>query len=125
MISFRREPGTLLKRISYLWPYLRPHRRKLILGILAIAAGVLLGLVNPLLVGWAIDAVRRHVSGRALLGYAGLVVGCALVQGFFTYLQRMVLVAMSRDVEFDLRNVYFGRSRSSRRPSSSNIPRAT
>jgi ATP-binding cassette, subfamily B, multidrug efflux pump len=108
VISFRREPGTLLKRISYLWPYLRPHRRKLILGILAIAAGVLLGLVNPLLVGWAIDAVRRHVPGRALLGYAGLVVGFALVQGFFTYLQRMVLVAMSRDVEFDLRNVYFG-----------------
>ncbi len=97
----------MLKRLSYLWPFLRPHRRKLILGILAILAGVLLGLVNPLLVGRAIDAVRRHVSGRSLLGYAGLVVGFALVQGIFTYLQRMILVAMSRDVEFDLRNVYF------------------
>jgi ATP-binding cassette, subfamily B, multidrug efflux pump len=97
----------LLKRLSYLWPFLRPHRRKLILGVLAIAAGVLLGLVNPLLVGWAVDSVRRHVSGRALLGYAGLIVGFALFQGFFTYLQRMVLVAMSRDVEFDLRNAYF------------------
>lgn len=97
----------MLKRLSYLWPFLRPHRRKLILGVLAIAAGVLLGLVNPLLVGWAIDGVRRHVSGRALLGYAGLIVGFALFQGFFTYLQRMVLVAMSRDVEFDLRNAYF------------------
>jgi ATP-binding cassette subfamily B multidrug efflux pump len=97
----------LLNRLSYLWPYLRPHRRKLILGILAIVAGVLLGLVSPLLVGKAIDAVRRGVSGAELLGYAGLVVGFSLVQGVFTYLQRMILVAMSRDVEFDLRNVYF------------------
>jgi len=97
----------LLNRLSYLWPYLRPHRRKLILGILAIVAGVLLGLVSPLLVGKAIDAVRRRVSGVELLGYAGLIVGFSLVQGVFTYLQRMILVAMSRDVEYDLRNVYF------------------
>jgi ATP-binding cassette, subfamily B, multidrug efflux pump len=97
----------LLNRLSYLWPYLRPHRRQLILGILAIIAGVLLGLVSPLLVGKAIDAVRRRVSGGELLGYAGLIVGFSLLQGVFTYLQRMVLVAMSRDVEYDLRNVYF------------------
>jgi ATP-binding cassette subfamily B multidrug efflux pump len=97
----------LLNRLSYLWPYLRPHRRKLILGILAIVAGVLLGLVSPLLVGKAIDAVRRRVSSGELLGYAGLIVGFSLVQGVFTYLQRMILVAMSRDVEYDLRNVYF------------------
>ena len=97
----------MLNRLSYLWPYLRPHRRKLILGILAIIAGVLLGLVSPLLVGKAIDAVRRRVSGTELLGYAGLIVGFSLVQGIFTYLQRMILVAMSRDVEYDLRNVYF------------------
>lgn len=97
----------MFNRLSYLWPFLRPHRRKLILGILAIAAGVGLGLVNPLLVGRGIDAVRRQVSGRTLLGYAGLIVGFALVQGYFTYLQRMVLVALSRDVEFDLRNAYF------------------
>ncbi|HYX25665.1 MAG TPA: ABC transporter ATP-binding protein, partial [Thermoanaerobaculia bacterium] len=62
---------------------------------------------SPLLVGWAIDAVRRHVSAAELAGYAGLILGFSLVQGVFTYLQRMILVAMSRDVEFDLRNVYF------------------
>ncbi|MBW8878569.1 MAG: ABC transporter ATP-binding protein [Acidobacteria bacterium] len=97
----------MLNRLTYLWPYLRPHRRKLTLGILAIVAGVLLGLVSPLLVGRAIDAVRRHVSAAELAGYAGMILGFSLVQGIFTYLQRMVLVAMSRDVEFDLRNVYF------------------
>jgi ATP-binding cassette, subfamily B, multidrug efflux pump len=97
----------VLKRLSYLWPYLRPHRRKLGLGLLAILASVLLGLVSPVLVGRAIDSVRQHASGASLLGYAGLVIGFSALQGVFSYLQRMLLVAMSRDVEFDLRNVYF------------------
>ena len=37
----------------------------------------------------------------------GLIVGVALVQGVFSYLQRMILVGMSRDIEFELRNQYF------------------
>jgi ATP-binding cassette, subfamily B, multidrug efflux pump len=97
----------VLKRLSYLWPYLRPHRRKLLLGLLAILAAVLLGLVSPVLVGRAIDSVRHQTSGATLLGYAGLVIVFSALQGLFSYLQRMLLVAMSRDVEFDLRNVYF------------------
>ncbi|HEV8578486.1 MAG TPA: ABC transporter ATP-binding protein [Thermoanaerobaculia bacterium] len=98
----------MFRRLIYLWPYLRPHRKKLVLGLLVIVVSVALGLVGPLLVGRAIDAVRHRASGTTLLGYAGLIVGFTLLQGLFSYLQRMVLVAMSRDIEFDLRNAYFG-----------------
>src|SRR5689334_24784243 len=73
----------------------------------AILASVVIGLLGPLLVGSAIDAVRRGVSYGVLLGYAGLLVAIAFVQGIFSYLQRMILVAMSRDVEFEMRNAYF------------------
>jgi ATP-binding cassette, subfamily B, multidrug efflux pump len=73
----------------------------------AILASVVIGLLAPLLVGQAIDAVRREVTYGVLLGYAGLLVGIALVQGIFSYFQRMLLVSMSRDVEFELRNTYF------------------
>jgi ATP-binding cassette subfamily B multidrug efflux pump len=97
----------VFKRLKYLWPYLRPHRRKLFLGLAAVIASVLLGLASPLLVGHAIDAVRHRVSLLALAGFGALIVGFSLVQGVFSYLQRMILVGMSRDVEFDLRNVYF------------------
>jgi ATP-binding cassette subfamily B multidrug efflux pump len=97
----------LLKRLSYLWTYLRPHRRKLFLGLLTVLVSVLVGLVTPLLIGNAVDALRRNISREALLTYAGLVVGLTLVQGVFSYLQRMILVGMSRDIEYDLRNVYF------------------
>lgn len=97
----------MIRRLSYLWPYLRPYRRKLFLGLLIIAASVALGMAGPLLIGRAIDAIREHVSRTALLTYAGLLVGFSLLQGLFSYLQRMILVAMSRDIEFDLRNIYF------------------
>jgi ATP-binding cassette, subfamily B, multidrug efflux pump len=98
----------LIRRLAYLWPYLRPHRRKLVLGLLVIVVAVALGLAGPLLIGRGIDAVRQHASRKELLVYAGLIVGFSLAQGVFGYLQRMVLVAMSRDIELDLRNAYFG-----------------
>jgi ATP-binding cassette subfamily B multidrug efflux pump len=96
-----------LRRLSYLWPYLRPHRRRILFGMASILASVLIGLLGPLLVGSAIDAVRRGVGSGMLLGYAGLLVGIAFCQGVFSYLQRMILVSMSRDVEFEMRNAYF------------------
>jgi ATP-binding cassette, subfamily B, multidrug efflux pump len=97
----------LFRRLAYLWIYLRPHRRKLFLGLSTVVVSVLVGLATPLLIGGAVDALRRNISREALLGYAGLVVGLTLVQGVFSYLQRMLLVSMSRDIEYDLRNVYF------------------
>jgi ATP-binding cassette subfamily B multidrug efflux pump len=94
-------------RLAYLWPFLRGHRRKLILGLLSILASVAVGMASPLLVGRTIDALRTNVSRSTLLTYAALIVGLSVVQGLFSYLQRMLLVSMSRDVEYDLRNVYF------------------
>ncbi|HSG40847.1 MAG TPA: ABC transporter ATP-binding protein [Thermoanaerobaculia bacterium] len=97
----------MLKQLAYLWPYFRPHRRKLYWGLFTILASVFLSMVTPILVGRAIDAIRRGVPQSDLLGYAGLLVGFTVLTGVFSYYQRMLLVAMSRDIEFDLRNDYF------------------
>jgi ATP-binding cassette subfamily B protein len=97
----------VLERLAYLIPFLRPYRRKLIPGLLAILASVIVGMASPLLVGRTVDALRADVSRQTLLGYALLLVGITVVQGIFNYLQRMILVGMSRDIEFDLRNRYF------------------
>jgi ATP-binding cassette subfamily B protein len=94
-------------QLAFLLPYLRRHRRQLVLGIGAILFAVLVGLLTPLLVGWAVDALREDLSVRVLVFYSSLVVGTALVRGFFTYLQRLILVTVSRDVELDLRDLYF------------------
>jgi ATP-binding cassette subfamily B protein len=64
-------------------------------------------MAGPLVIGRGIDAIRRHASWETLLAYAALIVGFSLAQGVFSYLQRMVLVKMSRDIELELRNAYF------------------
>lgn len=97
----------MLKQLAYLWPYLRPHRRKLLLGTLCITTSVLLSMTAPLLLGWSVDAIRRGVPQSTLLKYAGMLLGFTVLTGIFSYMQRMILVKMSRDVEFDLRNDYF------------------
>jgi len=100
-------------------------RRKLVLGLAAIVVSVLLSLARPLLVGRAIDAVRHGATFLALFGFCCLIAGFSAFQGVFSYLQRMVLVGMSRDVEYDLRNVYFRPWRRSLPRSSTSAPPAT
>jgi len=87
--------------------YFRPYRRTLVAGILSILASVVIGMASPLLVGRAVDSFKTSPSLRTLLGYAGLLVLVAAARGVFTYLQRMQLVTMSRDVEVDLRDDLF------------------
>ena len=99
----------MLDQLRYLRPFFRRYRRRLALGIAAIFLSVAIGMAAPLLVGWAVDALRAELSGRALALYGGILVAIAAVRGIFTYLQRMVLVTMSRNIEYDLRNGYFAK----------------
>jgi len=97
----------LFDRLLYLYPYLKRYKGRLVWGILTIVVSVAFGLLNPLLVGRGIDSLRSAFTAGEVLSYALWIVGVAAAQGVFSYLQRMILVTLSRDVEFDLRNVYF------------------
>jgi len=97
----------LLARLAFLVPYFRRYRAKLVLGLGTIFFSSLFGLLTPLLVGRGVDALKSALGRGTLARYALLVVAAAAVQGIFTYLQRSILVTMSRDIEFDLRNLYF------------------
>ncbi len=96
---------SLLERLA---PYVGRYRWRLAAGLLCVLGASVVGLAAPLLIGAAVDSLRRTVSGRALLAYGGLLVAVTLVQGLFSFAQRRLLVAMSRDIEFDLRDDYFG-----------------
>ncbi len=97
----------MLKRLAALWPYLSRYRWKVVCGLLTTAASVAFGLINPVVVGRAIDALHTQIRPTRLLAYAGLIVAASMAQGIFSFAQRMILVGMSRDIEFDLRNDYF------------------
>lgn len=96
-----------MTRLLELLPSFQRHRWQLAVGICCILASVVLGLAAPLIIGRAIDALRRDFDVRTLVSYAGLLVGVTLVQGIFSFSQRRILVAMSRDIEFELRDRYF------------------
>lgn len=97
----------MLRRLAYLRPYFRRYQGKLLWGLLTVLISVVLGLLSPLVVGSAVDTLRQEVNRQALLVYAGLLVALALGSGYFTYLRRMLLVTLSRDIEYDVRNDYF------------------
>ncbi|MBL8149371.1 MAG: ABC transporter ATP-binding protein, partial [Blastocatellia bacterium] len=87
--------------------YYRRYRVKLFNGCLCVLLSAVVGLAAPVFVGRAIDELQRELTREKLMTYALIVLAIALVKGFFLYLQRMILVAMSRDIENDLRNDYY------------------
>jgi ATP-binding cassette subfamily B protein len=55
----------------------------------------------------AVDDLYRGVTAEKLGGYALFLFAIALVGGVFKYLMRIVVIGISRDVEYDLRNDLF------------------
>jgi ATP-binding cassette, subfamily B, multidrug efflux pump len=83
--------------------YFRRYKLQLTVGIACILASVVAGLFIPLIVGQAVDANWTQVSWSRLTLSAAKVLGASLVSGLFLFLQRRILIGMSRNVEYDLR----------------------
>jgi len=96
-----------VRKLASLIPYLRRHRPQLWLGIACIFLSVCFGLATPIIVGSAVDVLQSEFSRRALLRYSLLLLAVTAVQGVFSFGQRRVLVSMSRDIEFEIRDSYF------------------
>lgn len=96
-----------MRSLRRLAPYFRRYPRQLLGGISCIAASVLAGLFAPLIVGRAVDSFIEQVSSETLLRYGLLLVAVTAVQGIFSFGQRLILVSLSRQIEYDLRNEYF------------------
>jgi ATP-binding cassette, subfamily B, multidrug efflux pump len=87
--------------------YFRPYRKSLVTGILCIVASVVFGLMIPLIVGHAVDDLKVQVTWAKLTRYALFVLGISLISGTFLFLQRRILIGMSRHVEYDLRRDFY------------------
>jgi ATP-binding cassette subfamily B multidrug efflux pump len=87
--------------------YFGPYKVSLVTGILCILAGVLFNLWIPLIVGHAIDANWDRITWSKLTVSALKVLGASLVSGSFLFLQRRILIGMSRHVEYDLRHDFY------------------
>jgi len=87
--------------------YFRPYKISLITGIACIMAGVVFSVSIPLIVGNAIDANWKQVTWAHLTIAALKVLGASALSGLFLFLQRRILIGMSRHVEYDLRNDFY------------------
>src|SRR5689334_7264427 len=87
--------------------FFKPYKVSLIVGIACIMAGVIFNVTIPLIVGRAIDANWQQVTWSKLTIAALKVLGASAMSGVFLFLQRRILIGMSRHIEYDLRNDFY------------------
>jgi ATP-binding cassette subfamily B protein len=96
-----------LPHLRRLLPQLRRHRRRVVLGLLCLLATTALSVANPWVLRHAIDDLTAAVTRAKLWLYAAAILGLVSVEGLFRYQMRMILIGVSRDMEYELRNDVF------------------
>lgn len=76
-------------------------------GIVCVACANLIALAQPQVLRFAVDDLYRGVTAEKLGRYALILFGIALGAGLFRFAMRKTLIAMSRRLEYDLRNELF------------------
>src|SRR5271165_6849721 len=99
----------LPKSLRPLLPYLKRYRWSYVFGTLCIFLTNGTWILFPLVLGKAADDLHEGVTRHKLLLYAGLLLAIAITKGVFQFLTRWIVIGVSRDIEFDLRNDLFAR----------------
>jgi ATP-binding cassette subfamily B multidrug efflux pump len=99
--------GGIRKTIRTLWPEVWAHRRRVSLGLGALVVKDILGAAIPLVIRAGVDSASTAFRVEALLWFAGGLLALSASKGFFQYHMRVLMIGMSRDVEYDLRNRLF------------------
>ncbi len=97
----------MLESFRTLWPYMRRYRRGLALGMGSLVLKDLAHVAAPLVIRSAIDTLTAGRPFTMILRLALLLAGIALFKGLFQFWMRVILIGISRDVEYDLRNDLF------------------
>jgi len=88
-------------------PYLWKYRRGLALGMGSLVLKDIAGAALPLVIRSGVDSLTGGFRLALVFQFAALLVGLSLIKGIFQYWMRVILIGISRDVEFDLRNDLF------------------
>jgi len=105
-----------MKALLHLNKYLYKYRVKISLGILITIVARIFSLFAPRLIGNSITATEQFLKTptgdlealkETLLINIAIIIGTALLSGFFTFLMRQTLINVSRYIEFDLKNEIF------------------
>jgi len=97
----------LPKSLRPLFPYLKKYRNSFIVGIVCVFCNNGIWILFPLVLRRAIDDLRLGVNEQKLLTYSLLLLAVAAIKGIFQFLTRWIMIGISREIEFDLRNDLF------------------
>jgi ATP-binding cassette subfamily B multidrug efflux pump len=114
--------------LKALIPYVLRYKKFVAIGFCTLAMMGIVGALPQLIIGAIMDCLRGSAvplstlsgtaremvhplfafysprSGHALALYCSILVGVMIVKGIFSYWTRWILIGMSRDIEYDLRN---------------------
>jgi ATP-binding cassette subfamily B multidrug efflux pump len=102
----------LPKSLRPLFPYLKKYRGTFAIGLVCVLCNNSVWILFPQVIQWAIDDLKQAATQNTLprhpFGYyALLLLAVAGVKGIFQFLTRWIMIGISREIEFDLRNDLF------------------
>jgi ATP-binding cassette, subfamily B, multidrug efflux pump len=97
----------LPKSLRPLFPYLKNYRTSFMVGLVCVFCNNGVWILFPLVLRRAIDDLRLGVNQQKLLTYSLLLLAVAAIKGIFQFLTRWIMIGISREIEFDLRNDLF------------------
>jgi ATP-binding cassette, subfamily B, multidrug efflux pump len=95
------------KNLRPLIPYLKRRKSGLYWGGLCVLFNNGIWVLFPQVLRRAINDLHAGVTREKLLTYSAAILGIAIIKGIFQFLTRWVVIGISRDIEFDLRNDLF------------------
>jgi ATP-binding cassette subfamily B protein len=97
----------MFKRLRPLFPYLKKYRRGYFFGTLSVFLDNGVWILFPLVIGRAFDDLRAGITQQKLVHWALILIAITVAKGIFRFLTRWIVIGISRDIEFDLRNDLF------------------
>ena len=97
----------MLSRLRPLFPYMRRYWRGYLWGGVSVILSNGIWVLFPQVIRMASDDLNRGVTKHKILFFAALLIGIAILKGIFLFLTRWIIIGVSREIEYDLRNDLF------------------
>jgi ATP-binding cassette subfamily B protein len=101
----------LLANLRPLFPYLKKYRSSYLWGTVCVLLMNGVWVLFPLVVGRAIDSLKSADPSpqalRLIAKFVAMVLAVAATKAIFQFLTRWIVIGVSREIEFDLRNDLF------------------
>ncbi|HET6934467.1 MAG TPA: ABC transporter ATP-binding protein [Candidatus Angelobacter sp.] len=97
----------MLKNLRPLFPYLKKYRWTLFWGALTVFGNNGIWVLFPQVLRRAIDDLNVGATRHKFFVYSLLLLAIAFSKGIFQFLTRWLMIGVSREIEYDLRNDMF------------------